>query len=69
MPKPDSNAVEMADEPFPFHRTLAGHTHGLGRVAFAPDGATLASGSGDNTVRLWRVADGSLLRTLAGHVG
>jgi WD40 repeat protein len=36
-------------------------------VAFSPDGQTLASGSVDNTVRLWRVADGALLRTLEGH--
>ena len=27
----------------------------------------LASGSGDNTVRLWEVASGKLLRTLEGH--
>ena len=36
-------------------------------VAFSPDGQALASGSVDNTVWLWRVADGTLLRTLEGH--
>ena len=30
-------------------------------------GQTLASGATDNTVRLWRVSDGALLRTLEGH--
>ncbi|HXF85589.1 MAG TPA: hypothetical protein VNK49_09385, partial [Anaerolineales bacterium] len=28
-----------------------------------------ASGSLDDTVRLWRVSDGTLLRTLEGHAG
>ena len=38
-------------------------------VAFAPDGETLASGSTDRTIKLWRVLDGALLRTLTGHTG
>jgi WD40 repeat protein len=36
-------------------------------VAFAPDGQTLASGSYDETVRLWDAASGDLLRILEGH--
>jgi WD40 repeat protein len=36
-------------------------------LAFSPDGATLASGAADGTVQLWRVEDGTLLRTLKGH--
>jgi WD40 repeat protein len=35
-------------------------------VSFSPDGQTIASGSRDRTVKLWRV-DGSLLATLEGH--
>ena len=47
--------------------TLTGHTEEVSSVAFSPDGQTLASGSKDNTVRLWRVSDGALLQTLTGH--
>jgi hypothetical protein len=50
---------------------LTGHTNAVEAVAFSPDGRTLASGSGDSTVRLWNVSDPAhptpLGAPLAGH--
>ncbi|KOR27838.1 hypothetical protein TI04_12430 [Achromatium sp. WMS2] len=48
-------------------RTLTAHTNWVRSVAFSPDGASLASASDDNSIKLWRVADGELLRTLTDH--
>jgi WD40 repeat protein len=48
-------------------RTLEGHDAEVFSVAFSPDGATLASGSRDHSLRLWDVASGRSLRTLKGH--
>jgi WD40 repeat protein len=36
-------------------------------VAYSPDGKTLASGSGDKTVKLWDVATGKNTATIKGH--
>jgi tricorn protease-like protein len=36
-------------------------------VAFSPDGRRLASGSWNNTIKLWDVATGQEVRTLSGH--
>jgi WD40 repeat protein len=47
--------------------TLTGHTGGVNAVAYSPDGAFLASGAEDSTIRLWDPARGRLIRTLEGH--
>ncbi|VTR98436.1 protein kinase domain-containing protein [Tuwongella immobilis] len=49
--------------------TLTGHSFGVSSVSFSPDGQTLASGSDDNTAKLWEVSSGKCLATLTGHSG
>ncbi len=46
-----------------------GHTATVGNVTFSPDGRTIATGSDDGTIRVWRVEDGKCLRVLRGHGG
>jgi eukaryotic-like serine/threonine-protein kinase len=45
-------------------QTLQGHTSFVWSVAFSPDGNLIASGGSDQTVRLWNVSDGHLVRML-----
>jgi WD40 repeat protein len=49
--------------------TLTGHTGAIRSVALAPNGRLAASGSGDQTVRLWDAHTGRELRKLVGHKG
>jgi WD40 repeat protein/tRNA A-37 threonylcarbamoyl transferase component Bud32 len=47
--------------------TLIGHSDIVLSVAFSPDGRTLASGSGDKTIKLWDVQSQKQIATLTGH--
>jgi WD40 repeat protein len=48
--------------------TLSGHTGPVWSLAYSPDGACLASGSADRTVRLWDLRQRRPLPPLSGHL-
>lgn len=50
-------------------RTLTGHSDIVKSVAISSDGETLATGSLDQTIKLWNLATGELLNTLTEHTG
>jgi WD40 repeat protein len=67
-PQPDANTVKLWDVDTGRElRALTGHADHVNALAFSPDGALLASASGDGTVKLWEWTSGRELRTLAGH--
>ena len=48
---------------------LRGHKRGVWDIAFSPIEKLLVSSSGDATLKIWNLADGSCLNTLEGHNG
>jgi WD40 repeat protein len=48
-------------------QTLEGHTGWVNSVAFSPDANLVASGSCDNTIRLWLADTGTYLQILEGY--
>lgn len=67
-----SNFLPTTTPPNPWHkaklrRTLSGHSDVVKSVAISPDGQLLASGSYDQTIKLWSLRTGELLRTFCGH--
>jgi WD40 repeat protein len=49
--------------------TFKGHTEPVYSVAFTPDGKYLATGSFDNTIKLWEVATGKEAKNYGGPTG
>jgi WD40 repeat protein len=46
-----------------------GHNLTVSAVAFSPDNKSVATGSFDNTIKIWETATGRELRVLSGHSG
>jgi WD40 repeat protein len=46
---------------------LQGHRDKVRAISFSPDGKILASASADNTIKLWNISNGILLKSLTGH--
>src|ERR1700733_3301151 len=54
--------AQSPDLPEVFAQT--GHSQGVIALAYSPDGSILASGGGDNAVKLWDVASEREIRTI-----
>jgi WD40 repeat protein len=63
----NDNALTPVNNAPPDLVMQAGHTKSVDAIAISPDGLLLASGSADNSARLWEVATGHEIRTFSGH--
>src|ERR1043166_1821239 len=64
----DKNTINLTDKQTDsVIRVLSGHTNTVLTLTYSPDGRTLASGSADNTIKLWDVATGRVLYTFKGY--
>jgi WD40 repeat protein len=61
--RPTENLANRAIE----LNTLEGHTDSVWGVVYSPDGKTLASSSGDKTIKIWNINTGKPIKTLTGH--
>ncbi|MFJ9909757.1 helix-turn-helix domain-containing protein [Streptomyces sp. NPDC101152] len=71
--EPEVTAGLLGTQNMALSSVLSGHTQAVYAVAFSPDGRILATGAGDDTIRLWNLADPAhprpLGKPLAGHTG
>jgi WD40 repeat protein len=66
LPEADAALVESMEHLYTV-RTFIGHTDEVMGIAVSSDGQYLATGSEDNTVKIWEIQTGNLARTLEGH--
>ncbi|HEX6183963.1 MAG TPA: TIR domain-containing protein [Pyrinomonadaceae bacterium] len=64
----DESAESTVPPGLKLRHRLRGHRGRITRLAWSPDGRTLASSSTDRTVKLWDAETGQLRRTYAGHI-
>ena len=64
---PDKSVEGQPPPGVKLRHTLRGHKGYINRIAWSPDGQTLASLSRDKTIRLWDAETGELCQTLEGH--
>jgi WD40 repeat protein len=58
------NSLRLHDSTtYQLQHTLTGHSNFVRSCSFAPDGATILSGSDDRTMKLWSTTTGHCLRT------
>ncbi|MEG4121733.1 AAA-like domain-containing protein, partial [Microcoleus sp. N9_B4] len=60
-------ALQQAVSEVKERNSLEGYSNSVFSVAWSPDGKTLASASGDNTIKLWNLQTGKPIATLTGH--
>ncbi|GAB1544009.1 hypothetical protein NUACC21_66850 [Scytonema sp. NUACC21] len=67
LPPQNAKQENVTEKSFTFARTLSGHSSFVWSVALSADGQTLASGSEDNTIRIWHPSSGKLNHILKSH--
>ncbi|MEO9854033.1 MAG: caspase family protein [Reichenbachiella sp.] len=61
--------VQVFAQEYPLETVIQrGHRAAVRAVAYSPDGKFLATGSRDNSIKLWQVSTGREIRTFLGHL-
>ena len=66
-PNTDNQTVYPSPTNYVLAKTLKGHSDPVWSVAISPDGQLLASGSLDETIKIWNLGSGELLHDLTGY--